>query len=309
MSRVAGKCDGPLGELWYFLRLSPLMQYPKPPNEALLTTISRFITIALFSCALRGQVTAPDKFFGFQLGADGKMARWDKIVEYFSVLEKESGGKMKVNNMGPTTMGNPFLMVVITSPANQAKLEHLRQVNLQISDSRGLTEAQVKGLVAEGKVFCVQSMSLHANEIGGSQMAPELAYDLLARNDEETQRILDNVIFIEVPSFNPDGQVMVTDWYRESVGKEWEGTSTPWLYHKYAGHDDNRDAFMTQNDRIEIHGEATVYRVAAGIVCRSSSHGELWCADLSASLRGAGSALRGSFDLARAELVWRSYGL
>ena len=175
------------------------------------------------------------------------MARWDKIVEYFSLLEKESGGKMKVNNMGPTTMGNPFLMVVITSPANQAKLEHLRQVNLQISDSRGLTEAQVKGLVAEGKVFCVQSMSLHANEIGGSQMAPELAYDLLARNDEETKRILDNVIFIEVPSFNPDGQVMVTDWYRESVGKAWEGTSTPWLYHKYAGHDDNRDAFMTQN--------------------------------------------------------------
>ncbi|MGA3203006.1 MAG: M14 metallopeptidase family protein [Bryobacteraceae bacterium] len=192
------------------------------------------------------QVTTPEKFFGFQLGADGKMARWDKIVEYFSVLEKESGGKMKVNNMGPTTMGNPFLMVVITSPANQAKLEHLRQVNLEISDSRGLTEAQVKGLVAEGKVFCVQSMSLHASEIGGSQMAPELAYDLLARNDEETQRILDNVVFIEVPSFNPDGQVMVTDWYRESIGKPWEGTSTPWLYHKYAGHDDNRDAFMTQ---------------------------------------------------------------
>jgi hypothetical protein len=204
------------------------------------------LSSALVLPFVSAQVTTPEKFFGFQLGADGKMARWDKIVEYFSVLEKESGGKMKVNNMGPTTMGNPFLMVVITSPANQAKLEHLRQVNLEISDSRGLTEAQVKGLVAEGKVFCVQSMSLHASEIGGSQMAPELAYDLLARNDEETQRILDNVVFIEVPSFNPDGQVMVTDWYRESIGKAWEGTSTPWLYHKYAGHDDNRDAFMTQ---------------------------------------------------------------
>ena len=211
-------------------------------------TFSRILKIALFSSALllHGQITTPERFFGFQLGADHKMARWDKIVEYFSVLEKESGGKMKVNNMGPSTMGNPFLMVVITSPANQAKLEHYRQVNLQISDSRGLTEAQVKGLVAEGKVFCVQSMSLHASEIGGSQMAPELAYDLLARNDEETKRILDNVIFIEVPSFNPDGQIMVTDWYRESLGKPWEGTSTPWLYHKYVGHDNNRDAFMTQ---------------------------------------------------------------
>ena len=66
-------------------------------------------------------------------------------------------------------------------------------------------------------------MSLHASEIGGSQMAPELAYDLLARKDEETKRILDNVIFIEVPSFNPDGQMMVTDWYRESLGKPMGG--------------------------------------------------------------------------------------
>ena len=212
-------------------------------------TLSRIFKTFLLPCSLmlaQGQITTPESFFGFQLGADRKMARWDKIIEYFNVLEKESGGRMKVNNMGPTTMGNPFLMVVITSPANQAKLDHLRQVNLQISDSRGLTEEQVKGLVAEGKVFCVQSMSLHANEIGGSQMAPELAYDLLARTDDEAKRILDNVVFIEVPSFNPDGQIMTTDWYRESLGKAWEGTSTPWLYHKYAGHDDNRDAFMTQ---------------------------------------------------------------
>jgi hypothetical protein len=56
-------------------------------------------------------------------------------------------------------------------------------------------------------------MSLHATEIGGTQMAPELAYDLLARNDEETRRILDNVVFLMVPSFNPDGAIMVADWY------------------------------------------------------------------------------------------------
>jgi hypothetical protein len=208
--------------------------------------MKRILPLLAMSVAALAQVTTPEKFFGFQLGADYKMARWDKIVDYFAVLEKESGGKMKVINMGPSTMGNPFLMVIITSPANQAKLERLRQVNLQLSDSRGLSEAQVKALVAEGKVFVCESMSLHASEIGGSQMAPELAFDLLNRNDDETKRILDNVVFIEVPSFNPDGQIMTTDWYRESLGKPWEGTATPWLYHKYVGHDNNRDAFMTQ---------------------------------------------------------------
>ena len=88
-------------------------------------------------------------------------------------------------------------------------------------------------------------MSLHATEIGGTQMAPELAFDLVSRGDEETKRILDNVIFLLVPSLNPDGAVMVRDWYAKTLGTEYEGSDLPWLYHKYAGHDNNRDAFQT----------------------------------------------------------------
>jgi hypothetical protein len=193
----------------------------------------------------QNQITSPEKFFGFQLGSDRKMARWDKIVEYYNLLEKEAGGRLKVVNTGPTTMGNPFLEVFISSPGNMTRLEQLRQVNLRISDPRGLAEQEVRKLVAEGKAVICQSMSLHATEIGGTQMAPELAYDLLSRKDEETQRILDNVIFIMVPSFNPDGEIMVADWYAKTLGTPYEGSNPPWLYHKYAGHDNNRDAFQT----------------------------------------------------------------
>ena len=204
------------------------------------------LAAALFlGTALAQEITTPEKFFGFQLGADKKMARWDKIVEYYGVLEKQSGGRMKVVNMGPTSMGNPFLMVIVTSPANFARLDRLREVNLRLSDPRGLTEAQAHALVDEGRAVVVQSMSMHATEIGGAQMAPELAYDLLARKDEETRRILDNVIFIEVPCFNPDGEIMVTDWYNKQLGTPYEGSNPPWLYQKYAGHDNNRDAFQT----------------------------------------------------------------
>ncbi|MEI6666854.1 MAG: M14 metallopeptidase family protein [Acidobacteriota bacterium] len=189
-------------------------------------------------------ISAPDTFFGFQMGADRKMARWDKMVEYYQLLERQSP-KIKVVDMGPSTMGNPFLLVVISSPANLARLEPLRAINLKLSDPRGIPEAEIRKLVAEGKAVICQSMSLHATEIGGTQMAPELAFDLLTRTDEETQRILDNVIFLMIPCFNPDGEVMVHDWYQKTLGTEYEGTNPPWLYHKYAGHDNNRDAFQT----------------------------------------------------------------
>jgi hypothetical protein len=201
--------------------------------------------LTLRAAAQENRVTAPEKFFGFQLGSDRKIARWDKIVEYYRLLEKESGGKLKVVDMGPATMGNPFLLVIVSSAENLARLERLREVNLMLSDPRGRGEQEIKKLIAEGKAVVCQSMSLHATEIGGTQMAPELAYDLVARNDSETRRILDNVVSLIVPSFNPDGAVMVADWYGKTLGSEWEGGSLPWLYHKYAGHDNNRDAFQT----------------------------------------------------------------
>ncbi|MEQ1692671.1 MAG: M14 family metallopeptidase [Gemmatimonas sp.] len=189
-------------------------------------------------------ITTPEKFFGFRMGADRKMARWDKMVEYYTLLAKQSP-RIKVVNMGPTTMGNPFLAVFVSSPANLARLETLRTWNLRLADPRAVPEPEIRRIVRDGKAFVLQSMSMHANEIGGSQMAPELIYDLAARNDVETLRILDNVVSIMVPGFNPDGQIWMTDWYNKYVGTEYEGSTYPSLYQKYVGHDNNRDAFMS----------------------------------------------------------------
>ncbi|MBT4402100.1 MAG: peptidase M14 family protein [Bacteroidetes bacterium] len=188
----------------------------------------------------QNKVSSPEQYFGFQMGEDRKLARWDKIVEYFYHLENESG-KLKVINMGPSSEGHPFLVCIISSEENLSNLERLQEINKGLSDPRGLDEETINHFVEEGKAVIFQSMSLHASEVGGTQMTPELTYDLLSRTDEETQRILDNVLFFMIPCLNPDGQVMITDWYRETVNTEYEGISMPYLYHKYSGHDNNRD--------------------------------------------------------------------
>ena len=196
-----------------------------------------------FSFQIKGaqeKIISPEEFFGLELGSDRKIARWDKIVDYFNLL-KAGGDKIKVTDMGPSTMGNPFLLVIISSAKNLNNLDRLQKVNALISDPRGIAETEIKKLVKEGKAVICQSMSLHATEIGGTQMAPELTYELITRKDDETLRILDNVVFCMIPCFNPDGQIMVTDWYNKTLGTEYEGSSLPWLYHKYVGHDNNRD--------------------------------------------------------------------
>jgi hypothetical protein len=207
--------------------------------RSVLLTLS-IVGTALLSAEGANNVTSPEAFFGFQLGSDRNLARWDKIVEYFHLLDKESD-RLQTIDMGPSTEGNPFLLVIVSSPSNMARLDRLSEVSRSLADPRGLSEAEIRSLVDEGVAVVSQSLGLHATEVGGAQTAPELAFDLSSRDDEETLRILENTVLLLIPCLNPDGQIMVTDWYRKTLGTEFEGVGLPWLYHKYVGHDNNRD--------------------------------------------------------------------
>ena len=131
-----------------------------------------FVALALPVGLGAQQIPTPEQFFGFQMGADRKLARWDKLVEYYNLLGEQSP-RMEVVNMGPTTWGNPFLVLFISSPENLARLEELRQINATLSDPRGVSQAEIERAVANGKAVVVQSMGLHSTEVGASQMAAE----------------------------------------------------------------------------------------------------------------------------------------
>ena len=208
--------------------------------------------------ALGQSIPSPEEFFGFQMGADRKLARWDKLVEYYELLGRQSA-RLEVVHMGPTTLGNPFLALFISSPDNLAHLEDLRQMNATLSDPRGASEQDIERAIADGKAVIVQSMGLHSSEVGASQMAAELMYDLVTRTDDEITRILDETIAIMIPCFNPDGEIMIVDWYNENVGTDYEGVGLPWLYHHYIGHDNNRDAFQ-QNTVESQYGAKILFR-------------------------------------------------
>ncbi len=197
---------------------------------------------------------SPEEFFGFQMGADRKLAHWDDLLEYYDLIN-EASDRVLVRDMGPSTWGNRFLSIFVSSPENLANLDELKRLNAILQDPRGHTRAEIDSAVENGKVIFVQSYGLHSSEVAGSQAIAEITWEMATRNDEVMQEILDNTISIMIPCFNPDGEIMITEWYDRWVGTEYEGTGLPYLYHPYIGHDNNRDAFMTNTVESEYGAE------------------------------------------------------
>jgi len=188
----------------------------------------------------------PEEFFGFEPGSEKKLIRWDMIVDYYRHLAKESN-RIKVEDRGESTMGNPMILAYISSEKNLSRLDELRAESWAISHPRDLSDVKAERVIKSGRVVVGLTMSIHASEVGGTQLSPELAFELITGEDTLTKSIRENVVIVLVPCANPDGQIMSVDWYRKWLGTEYEGCGLPWLYHKYAGHDNNRDALtLTQ---------------------------------------------------------------
>src|SRR5271168_4201988 len=188
-------------------------------------------------------VPTPSAFLGFEVGADRKLADYRQITSYFKALAAASP-RVEIQVLGKTTLGEDMFMAVISTPENLANKAKYKEIAHKLADPRGLTSQQIDQLARDGKTIFLLTCNIHSTEIGSSQMSMEWAYNLATSQDPEILRRLNDSIVLLVPSLNPDGEIMVTEWYRKYLGTKYEGGEMPYLYHHYVGHDDNRDWFM-----------------------------------------------------------------
>ena len=187
-------------------------------------------------------VPNPDQYFGFKIGSDGELARYPKILEYFQQIAKQTD-RVKYEEIGKTTMGNSYALLRISSPQNLAKFDRLVEINRRLADPRGLSDAEAQKLAAEGKPFYLLYATIHSTEVSNGQAIIHIVHRLATENSPMIRQILDNAVVLMVPSQNPDGQHLVIDHWYKTKGTPYARVY-PDLYHKYVGHDDNRDWFM-----------------------------------------------------------------
>ncbi len=201
--------------------------------------------LILLSTSALGQVPTPESVIGHPVGADYKLARWDRVSAYFDALGKASDRVQVTVTDRRTTEGRDFLVVAISSPENLKNIDRYKAMQARLSDPRKIAgDAERRDILDNAKATILVSCGLHSSEVSATQMSMELAYDLATRDDAEVREILEHCIIVLIPCVNPDGLDKIVDWYESNLGTPFEGAPMPWLYQKYAGHDNNRDWFM-----------------------------------------------------------------
>ena len=189
-------------------------------------------------------IPPPAQHLGFEVGEDRRLAGWSEIVAYFNTLD-ELSDRVRTLEIGRSTKDNAFLMSIISSPDNLEYLEDYRAIQEKLADPRMIADdSESRRLVEKGRAVVAITCSIHATEVGASQMSMLLAHELATSESDEVAAILDNVILLLVPSANPDGIIDVKKWYESTLGESYEGVMPPFLYQHYTGHDNNRDWFM-----------------------------------------------------------------
>jgi hypothetical protein len=188
------------------------------------------------------EIPSPHDFFGFTPGDDRQMFTYEKLMEYIKILDEQSP-MLHVEQSGHTEMGKPMYIIFISSEENIGNLDRLQEINKQLALNEIEPGTNREGLINEGKVFFLSTLSMHATEVGPVQAFPLVAYELLTGEDSRRQLILENTVAMFIPH-NPDGMNMIVEHYNKHKGTSLETSSMPGVYHKYVGHNINRD-FVT----------------------------------------------------------------
>jgi hypothetical protein len=188
------------------------------------------------------KVPEPKDVLGFMPGDDRKLASWNQILEYFQKLE-DTSPRVRFEAIGKTTMDRPFVFATISTPENLKNLAKYKQINDKLADPRLIksNDKLAQTLIKQGKTIILITCGVHSTEVGSTLSSMLIAHRLATSNEPEILKILNDTIILLVPSLNPDGVDIVKNWYDKTLGTPFEGTEPPELYHKYVGHDNNRD--------------------------------------------------------------------
>ncbi len=182
-----------------------------------------------------------------------RITQHHQMVRYLETLAAASP-RVTIEERGESWEGRKFVMAVVTSRDNHARIGQIQANSRRLSDPRTTSASQADVLVANQPVVIWFGGSIHGFELSGSGGALKLLEHLTTRSDSATRAVLDNVVVLIDPMLNPDGRDAFARLNHENIGRvpnasgnDWANDFTRWQSLKFrTGHyyfDNNRDWF------------------------------------------------------------------
>ncbi len=197
------------------------------------------------------KIQSPSEFLGFELGAR-PVRHWESKT-YFEYLDA-TVEHASLYSYGKTYEGRELLYLIITSKDNHENIDQIRENISKLADPRTLAkDDNPKNIIKDSPSIAWMAYAIHGDEISSADAAVQLAYQLAAGQDEQSQFIRDNVIVGIDPIENPDGRERILSQYQQ-----WRGVMPnsdlqslnhrgmwPWGRTNHYLFDLNRDWFAT----------------------------------------------------------------
>ena len=172
----------------------------------------------------RAAVPRPEAITGYAAGDQHTM--YAVMQHYLDTLVATASDRVRIETWGRTSEYRPIRALVISDPANLAKLDQIRASITELVDPRKTTAARAAAIAAQSPAIALFQYSVHGDEPAGFEAAMQVAYQLAASDEPQTLEILKSVVIVLNPSANPDGHERFAAWYN-SVGV---GADHPWAF-------------------------------------------------------------------------------
>lgn len=149
----------------------------------------------------------------------------DKLVYYMQQLASSSD-RITLENRGKTFEGRPILLLTVTSPKNHQNIDTIREQHLGLSEGNGSMDTSSMPIVV------YQGFSIHGNEASGSNASLAYAYYLAATQGPEIEQMLNDMVILLDPSFNPDGLQRFAYWANVNKSINLNGDNNEREYHE-----------------------------------------------------------------------------
>ncbi len=201
-------------------------------------------------------IPTPEEIIGHQVG------EWhvthDKLLFYMQTLASASD-RITLENRGTTFEGRPLLLLTITSADNHKNIAQIQKDHLALTESGSANSS-----VANMPIIVYQGFSIHGNEASGANAGLAYAYYLAAAQGPEIEAMLDKMVILLDPSFNPDGLQRFAYWANSNRSKHLNPDGNEREYHEvWPGGRTNHYWFDMNRDWLPVQLPESRARIAS----------------------------------------------